>query len=358
MNKHFIKTSLFIIACISVLFFYILVNSPLTCQEQCNFSITKGENLKSIANRLKNEKYITSSTLFQFYVKLKGQEKNIKAGYYQFTPFAPLEMRFLTGFRDESLTGFTPPLTIVNITKIITNGKLTQNNNSFLITEGETMLEIEERLKEKGLIDSSSSLKNWKVEDFFSEHSTLFQNIAPDNSLEGYLFPDSYHLPQGLEEKEILSIFIDNFASKINEDLFFTVKGQKRSFYEVLIMASLLEKEVADEVDKRMVADILWRRLDTDFPLQVDATICYAEFQSFKKCSLTVESFKIDSPYNTYLYKGLPPTPINNPGIESIQAALNPLENDYWYYMTDQKTGKTIFSKTFEEHSQARQKYL
>jgi UPF0755 protein len=336
-NIKFIKISLFIIACILTLFFYIAVNLPLTCQEQCNFSIAKGENLKSIANRLKNEKYITSSTLFQFYVKLKGQEKNIKAGDYQ----------------------FTPPLTIVNITKIITNGKLTQNNNSFLIIEGETMSEIEESLKGKGLIDSSLSLKNWKVEDFFQKkYLDIFSEIPQDAPLEGYLFPDSYHLPQGLEEKEIISIFIDNFASKINEDLFFTIKGQKRSFYEVLTMASLLEKEVTDEVDKRMVADILWRRLDTDFPLQVDATICYAQYQSFKKCSLSTQSFKIDSPYNTYLYKGLPPTPINNPGIESIQASLNPLANDYWYYMTDQKTGKTIFSQTFEEHKAARAKYL
>ena len=221
------------------------------------------------------------------------------------------------------------------------------------------MSEIEESLKEEGLIDASSSLKNWKVEDFFQKkYLDIFSEIPQDVSLEGYLFPDSYHLPQGLEEKEILSIFIDNFASKINEDLFFTIKGQKRSFYDILTMASLLEKEVTDEVDKRMVADILWRRLDTDFPLQVDATICYAQYQSFKKCSLTVESFKIDSPYNTYLYKGLPLAPINNPGIESIKAALNPLANDYWYYLTDRTTGKTIFSKTFEEHSESRGKYL
>ena len=117
MNKHFIKTSLFIIACTLVLVFYISINFPLIFHGECNFSITKGENLKSIANRLKNEEYISSSILFQFYVKLKGQEKNIKAGDYQ----------------------FTLPLTITNITKIITNGKLTQNNNSFLIAEGETM---------------------------------------------------------------------------------------------------------------------------------------------------------------------------------------------------------------------------
>ena len=337
MNKHFIKISLFIIACILVLFFYISVNLPLTCQGECNFSIVKGENLKSISNRLKNQKFVSSSMLFQFYVKIKGQEKNIKAGDYP----------FIAG------------ITIVNITKIITDGKLAQNNNNFLIAEGETMLEIEENLKEKGLLSAYSSLKDWKIGDFLEKrYLDIFSEIPLDVLLEGYLFPDSYHLPQGLEEEEILSIFIDNFVSKIENDLFFDIKEQKRSFYEILTMASLLEKEVREETDKKMVADILWRRLDTNFLLQVDATICYAKFQSFKKCSLTRELFKLDSSYNTYLYKGLPPTPINNPGIESIQAALNPSVNDYWYYMTDRETGKTIFSETFDEHLESRGKYL
>lgn len=335
-KKQFFQTSLFIIACVAVLFFYISINFPLSCKGECNFSITKGENLKNIANRLKNEEYISSSILFQFHIKIKRQERNIKAGDYQ----------------------FTLPLTIANITEIITNGKLT-NNYSFLIAEGETMLEIEENLKEKGLIDASVSLKEWKIEDFLEKkYFDIFSEIPTDVLLEGYLFPDSYHLPQGLEEKEILSIFIDNFVVKTENDLFFDIKEQKRNFYEILIMASLLEKEVRKETDKRMVADLLWRRLDTDFPLQVDATICYAKYESFKKCSLTRELFKLDSPYNTYLYKGLPPTPIDNPGIESIQAALNPLSNDYWYYMTDRKTGRTIFSETFEEHLESRGKYL
>jgi len=335
-KKQFIKISLFIIACILVLFLYISINLPLACEGDCNFPIAKGENLRSIANRLRNEEYISSSILFQFYVKTKGLEKNIKAGDYQ----------------------FVSPLTITNITEVITNGKLT-NNHSFLITEGETMLEIEENLKEKGLIDASASLKEWKIQDFLEKkHFDIFSEIPLDTPLEGYLFPDSYHLPQGLEEKEILSMFINNFVAKTENDLFFGIKEQKRSFYEILTMASLLEKEVRGETDKRMVADILWRRLDTNFPLQIDATICYAKYESFKKCSLNRELFKLDSPYNTYVYKGLPPTPINNPGIESMQAALNPLANDYWYYMTDRETGRTIFSETFEEHLESRGKYL
>ena len=123
-------------------------------------------------------------------------------------------------------------------------------------------------------------------------------------------------------------------------------------------MASILEKEVQTEIDKRMVADILWRRLKEGIPLQVDASICYAQNQSFDDCQLIAKAFKIDSPYNTYLYKGLPPAPICNPGLESIKAALNPLPNQSWYYLTDRKTGKTIYSKTYEEHLKMRQKYL
>ena len=154
MNKQFIKTIPFTIACILLLFFYISINLPLTCEGECDFSIAKGENLRSISQRLKSKDYIFSSFLFQFYVKIKGEEKNIKAGDYQ----------------------FISPLTITNITEIITNGKLT--NNSFLIAEGETMLEIEENLKEKGLIDASSSLKKWKIEDFLEKkYFDIFSEI-------------------------------------------------------------------------------------------------------------------------------------------------------------------------------------
>jgi UPF0755 protein len=107
-----------------------------------------------------------------------------------------------------------------------------------------------------------------------------------------------------------------------------------------------------------MVADILWRRLDDEFLLQVDATICYAQYESFKKCSLNRDLFKLDSPYNTYLYKGLPPTPINNPGIESLKAVLQPKANNYWYYLTDRSTGNTIFSENYDDHLEAREKYF
>jgi UPF0755 protein len=346
-----VRNILFIFVCILVFSFFVLINLPVVYDDQCDFTITKGENLKNIAFRLKDEGYISSPFLFQLYFRLKGNEKHINAGEYQ----------------------FDSPLTIVNISKVIIEKRLV--NDRFLITEGDTLLEIEENLKKKGLIEESSSFQEWQLKDFFdllgiNESQVIsfsvFSKIPSTVSLEGFLFPDSYHLPQGLEEKDLLSIFISNFVSKIYHDLgqvietnlFLEINGQRRSFYDILIMASLLEKEVPKEEEKQIVADILWRRLDTGFPLQVDVTICYAEFQSFKKCVLSRELFETDSPYNTYLYKGLPPTPINNPGIESMRAALNPIANDYWYYLTDRQTGNTIFSETYDEHLDAREKYF
>jgi len=89
----------------------------------------------------------------------------------------------------------------------------------------------------------------------------------------------------------------------------------------------------------------LWRRVENNLPLQVDASICYAQKKSFENCDLTPEAFKFDSPYNTYLYYGLPPTPISNPGLESLKAAYSPLANDYWYYLTNRKTKETFSQK-------------
>jgi UPF0755 protein len=237
---------------------------------------------------------------------------------------------------------------IKKIVQIITDNHVSADGN-FLIKEGETLKEIDHNLHLQNILPESQTLAYLKVKDFKSDYQNLFHDLPDETSLEGFLFPDSYHLPQGLTNREIIIIFLNNFSEKTKN---LTIS------YQDLIMASILEKEVQTEMDKRMVADILWRRLKRNIPLQVDATICYAQNQSFDDCQLTSAAFKIDSPYNTYLYQGLPPAPIDNPGLESIKAALNPLANDSWYYLTDRKTGKTIYSQTYEEHQQAKEKYL
>jgi len=314
--------------------FYLLINTPSSIIISQPFSIAKGESVASISSRLKQENFIYSDLLFRFYLKMVNKAQDIKAGYYLLPARTSMK----------------------NIVQMITDNHISINGN-FLIKEGETLKEIENNLHQKGILDSSQKLADSKLNDFVFSYPVLFRGASLNNSLEGYFFPDSYHLPQGLKEKEIIDAFLNNFSQKLTQQELLNINNS-HSFYENIIIASLLEKEVLTEIDKRMVADILWRRIEAGMPLQVDATICYAQNQSFIDCQLTLEAFKINSPYNTYLYKGLPPAPICNPGLESIEAALNPLPNQSWYYLSDRKTGKTIYSQTFEEHKAAKAKYL
>jgi len=319
----------------TVLIFFFLVNKPNDFSNQKPFSVAYGENLVSVAQRLEQEEYIPSGLIFQFYTRIINKDKDIKAGVYT----------------------FSSPLSVKQILELITDNHTTQE--AFLVRPGDTLLDIERNLLEDRIISSDVSLERWKISDLSQDpaYRSLFQGAPENASLEGYLFPDSYHIPSGLPEEEMINIFLDNFAAQVSP-IYLPSISRKYNFYEILTMASLLEKEVQSSEDKAIVADILWRRLEIGMPLQVDAAICYAQDQSFQNCQLTVDSFKIDSPYNLYKNKGLPPSPIGNPGLESIKAALHPQSNDYWYYLTDRKTGKTIFSQTYEEHKAARRKYL
>ena len=325
----------FIIALILVLSYFIGVSLPYPSNNfsKIDFSIRKGENVSQIANNLSLKKIIFSPYLFRFYLKVNNLEKNIKAGDFE----------------------INLPISIKKLAEIITSNHL---NNIFLIKEGDTLKEIEKNLKEKEILKEEDSIEKFTLKDFKDFALKINLENYLDKPLEGFLFPDSYHLPKGLSSKEIVQIFLNNFLNKINPEILEETKKQNKNFYEVLTLASIIEKEVKDYKDKQMVIDILLKRLKENIPLQVDATICYALNKSFSDCHLTYESLKIDSLYNTYLYKGLPPTPISNPSLESIKAVLNPLANDYWYYLTNRKTGETIFSKTYEEHLKAREKYL
>jgi UPF0755 protein len=176
----------------------------------------------------------------------------------------------------------------------------------------------------------------------------------PGENLEGYLFPDTYYFPIDVSGEEVVKIMRENFEKKISP----YKKGIEKSgktIQEIVIMASLIEKEVKTKKEKKLVSGILWKRLKNGIPLQVDATITYITGK--KTTKIPLEDLQIDSPYNTYKYKGLPPAPICNPGLESILAALYPEESDYWYYLSTPE-GKTLFFKTLEEHNLAKAKYL
>jgi UPF0755 protein len=147
-----------------------------------------------------------------------------------------------------------------------------------------------------------------------------------------------------------------NFKGRLAQaGVFDEIGRQKRSLYEVLTIASMLEEEARTYEDRRMIAGIIQNRIKANIPLQIDATLMYVTGRGTHL--LTEEDLNLDSPYNTYEYKGLPLGPISSPGIEAIRAALDPAKSNYLYYLSD-KNGKIYYSKTFEEHKAKKLKYL
>jgi UPF0755 protein len=148
---------------------------------------------------------------------------------------------------------------------------------------------------------------------------------------------------------------LEHFQKKTSGDFFAEATASGRSFYDIVTMASIIEKEVRGEEDRQKVADIFWRRLGIGMALQADSTVNYATRKNLP--SVTAKDLEVDSRYNTYKYPGLPPGPIANPGMTALIAAIRPLKNTDWFFLTD-KDGNVHYAKTFDEHIRNKQKYL
>jgi len=179
---------------------------------------------------------------------------------------------------------------------------------------------------------------------------------------EGYMFPDTYLIPKDATAKDVATRLNDTFTQKISKSLL--AKGQENGLSpeDVVILASLLEKEAKTSAEKSTIAGIILNRINAGMPLQVDATVSYAKgydsAQNTWWSQVTTSEYQdIKSPYNTYLSLGLPPGPISSPGLDSIQAATNPSQTDYYYYLYD-SSGQIHYAKTAQEHQQNIQKYL
>jgi len=204
------------------------------------------------------------------------------------------------------------------------------------IPEGSTIYEV-------------AKILNKNISNF---NEALFLDLAKEK--EGYLFPDTYFFLPNSSPEEIISIMTKNFESKTSS-LLPTVEEFGKSLKDVVIMASIIEREVMTPEDRRMVSGILWKRIAIGMPLQVDAAFIYVNGTTTP--GLALKDLKIDSPYNTYLYKGLPIGPIGNPGLDAIRATLEPKSSPNLYYLSD-KEGVTHYARTFEEHKENKEKYL
>ncbi len=279
------------------------------------FEIQEGVIARHVGKNLKEEKLIRSPVAFNFVIKLIGGENKIKAGKYQF---------------EEKQ----------NLFKVI-----------WRIVEGEEGYEPIRLLVPEGTsVEEIALLVKDKKPDFNHEK---FVYLAKNE--EGYLFPDTYFLPPGVLPETLIRIMKNNFENKIEtlkEDL--EKSGQRLA--DVVIMASILEKEARTTRSRQIIAGILWERLKIGMPLQVDAVFLYINGKS--TYDLTMDDLRDESSlYNTYVYRGLPPGPITNPGLDSIWSALNPIKTNYLYYLSD-KSGRMYYAETFEEHIVNKQKYM
>lgn len=277
--------------------------------------VAEGSSVLQVGEKLKEDGVIRSRAIFVVLAKIMGLEKEIKSGDYF----------------------FEKPVFIIEIVRRLGSGDFGFKQIKVTIPEGSTLRDIAKSFR---------GFKNFKENEFYL--------LAKDPPLEGYLFPDTYFVMPSIDASGVIKIMKTNFEKKIS-DFEEKTKESKHNLNEIIIMASLIEKEVPGMEDKKIVSDILWKRLEKGMPLQVDAVFLY--LLGKKSSELTRDDLKIDSPYNTYLYAGLPLTAICNPGLETIEAAIYPADSPYLYYLSG-KDGSTYFAKTFEEHKINIAKYL
>lgn len=183
---------------------------------------------------------------------------------------------------------------------------------------------------------------------------TVGEFLVAAEGLEGYLFPDTYKFYETAFPRSVIEKMQNNFKEKTKEFLP-EIFRQKKSLSDIITIASIIEKEVHESEDRKIVSGILWKRIERGIGLQVDASLTYILGKT--SAELTVEDLKIDSPYNTYKYKGLPKWPISNPGKEAIESAVYPQTSPYLFYLSD-SNGVTRYAKDFEEHKINKFKYL
>ena len=223
------------------------------------------------------------------------------------------------------------------------------------IPEGYTLDQIAELMENSMVCSKDDLLETAATYEF--KHDFLQDIPMEENRLEGFLFPDTYEFYKNEKPVNVLNKMLNNFDSKYSDDLQKAVEETGYSLYEIITIASMVEREAVLASEQSTIAGVIMNRLNdsADFPyLNIDATVQYALGEH--KSALTSEDLKVDSPYNTYIYKGLPKGPICNPGMGAILASINPESHNYYYYVASgDESGSHIFSKTLEEHNQARE---
>lgn len=329
---------LVILFLISFLGYKNAINSPLDPKgEEMVFVIERGEGVKMIGENLKQNNLIKSEFYYKLYVWRNKLEKNFKAGEYV----------------------LSPDMSLKEIVDKLTQGQIVDREITITIIEGWNIKNIDDYLSEKGIVSKGefSAIADKPHDHGLALIDYDFLKDKPANaSLEGYLFPDTYRIFKDASAQDAVLRMLNNFDKKVNQEMRDEIKKQNKTMYEILTMASLLEKEVRTENDMKIVSGIFWNRIKNSQRLESCATLAYILGEN--KAQYSIEDTNVQSPYNTYRNAGLPPGPIASPGLNAIRAAIYPTNTNFNYFLTDPKTGNTIFSATYNEHLRNKAKYL
>ncbi len=288
--------------------------------KRVQFKIIEGMNAEEIARRLEKSGVIESAFKFRMLAKLKGYEDQLKIGSYSFTTNMTYDEVF------ENLLAGAPEFIKVTI------------------PEGFTVKDIAKRLYNEGIVDYDNFLKkaeNFAPYDYIERRKNVFYYC------EGFLFPDTYEFATDMTEEEILYMLADNFDYRLSRSMRERAAEENLSIYELITLASIVEKEVRFAEDRPIVAQVFFKRLKIGMPLQTDASLQY--LMDAPKEDVSIEDTQIDSPFNTYQHSGLPPGPIANPGLDAIEAVLNPANTDYLYFVAD-RSGHNHYAYSYDEH--------
>ncbi len=307
--------------------------------EEKRFTIEKGDSLKEITSKLKDQGIIKNELLFQAYAFLSNARDNLLPGEYNL----PKE------------------ISLKSLLSILSTSPLAAEKTVTII-EGWDNKKIAVCLEKNGLVSQDDFFEALDTlrsdEDFLSLYEFLPKNIKETKASEafqGYLFPDTYRFYEETTAQAIIKKMISNFANKLDAELILGAENLGKTIPEIVTLASLVEKEASLDQDRRLVADIFWNRIKINWALESCATINYILGEPKER--LSFEDTRIPSAYNTYIHSGLPPGPINNPSLSSIKAVIYPLENNYCCFLSDSE-GRIIFSKTIEEHNMNKRIYL
>ena len=289
------------------------------------FEVQPGMTLKQVAVELSNLGLIRSPSAFQAIAFIQDKETHVMVGEYSLSP------------------SMLPTEIILRIT----SGKTVPH--PITIPEGYRITEIAELLHKEGLADPEVFIRQTRDKE-------LIRSLGiPTDSLEGYLFPETYHFSKFTPEAKIVRKMVDTFKEQVkNDSIMQMAQKSTLNWHEIITLASLIEKETGLDSERKMISSVFHNRLRKNMRLQTDPTVIYA-IEKFDG-NIRKRDLKIDSPYNTYRYKGLPPGPIASPGLKSIVAAISPIESNYLYFVSRQN-GSHHFSNTLNEHNQAVQKY-